>query len=119
IRGGAGPTPAQVAFSIELLCQGQTPGVEQACCSDASQTALLQQIWKSVELIQRQNAPFAYIFSTPHSGLTGTGEFAVQGLLGVRVNVISSPPGAGSTLGHPDQIWHAGWINWGNVDGFA
>jgi len=113
-----GGTAGVTNYQLVTNCSGQ-PIPTLSCSTDPVLMTMLGQILQQVNLIQRQNVPFAYIFSTPHSGLTGTGEFAVQGLIGVRVNVISSPPGAGSTLGHPDQIWNAGWINWGNVDGFA
>jgi len=77
----------------------------------------LSEILELVTLIQRQAVPFAYIFSTAHSGLSGEGHVDVQGLLGVRVVLDAIGTGVGAESGDPDEIFEAGWITWGNDDG--
>lgn len=101
---------------------GTTPGgggpYPTPCPEDPITLALLDQVLTLVRLIQRQAVPFAYITSTVHSGLTGQGEIAVQGLIGVRVLVTGMGPGVGVDDGNPDTLWSAGRIRWGNDDGW-
>lgn len=80
--------------------------------------SLLEYLRSQIDLIQRQAVPFSHIASTVHSGLTGQGEIAVQGLLGVRIVVDNDGFGFGSEDGTPDVLFGEGWINWGNPDGF-
>jgi hypothetical protein len=70
-----------------------------------------------VTLIQRQSAPFGYISGTLHSGLSGTGTVAVQGILGLLLN-ISIPSRAGALAGTPVSSYDVGWVNFGTSSGF-
>ena len=72
-----------------------------------------------MNLIQRQLAPFAYVHGTVHTGISGNGQLAVSGLLGVAVDVTTLPARAGRTSGDPDQLYDVGWINVGTADGFG
>jgi len=70
-----------------------------------------------VTLIQRQAAPFSYINGASHSGLSGQGHIDVQGLIGVSVNLTTTPGRIGSVDGDPDTLFDVGWINLGTGDG--
>jgi hypothetical protein len=71
-----------------------------------------------VTLLQRQTAPFAYVSGASHTSLSGTGTVAVQGILGVLLNV-SIPTRAGEVVGTPDTRFSVGWINFGTADGYG
>ena len=72
-----------------------------------------------VTLIQRQGVPFAYVAGTSHSGLTGSGELTVSGLIGAKVEPTTIPSSAGLITGDPDTLWLDSWVNWGNDDGWT
>lgn len=121
--GALVPSTLPWQASINLYC-GTTPGapggdVPQPCPADPFVQATLDQILALVTLIQRQAAPFAYIAGAAHTGLTGQGSFAVQGLLGARVEITDFGFNTGMEAGDPDELWHAGWVNWGNADGVS
>jgi len=107
-----------VDYQLEIGCSGaSSSGLD--CCSDPSVIALLSQLMQQVNLIQRQQVPFAYVPGSAHSGLTGTGEITVQGLLGALVELTTVSTVVGEESGTPDQTFEAGWIAWGNADGFS
>ena len=114
---GAGPNPA--TLQLVWSCAGSVPGAPSGpCSSDPATMMLLQQIWQMVQLIQRQAVPFAYVTKASHIGLTGNGQFAVQGLIGVRVMPSTIPPDTGLQIGDPDELWLDSYINWGNAAGW-
>jgi hypothetical protein len=106
-------------IQVQFFCDGQTAEQPlQPCCPpDTTLEGILNNILGMVTLIQRQSAPFAYVAGADHSGLTGDGHISVQGLLGAKVVIDSMGTGVGSVAGDPDEIFEAGWITWGNVDG--
>lgn len=116
------PTPITLDATASWYC-GTSAGdggvVPQPCPTDPFVQATLDQILALVTLIQRQNAPFAYVTSTTHTGLTGSGSITVQGLLGAKVEVTNHGFNTGVQLGDPDELWDAGWVNWGNADGVS
>lgn len=114
-------TIANRAGTIEVAfkCASNNPFASPCCPPDPATNALLNQILTLVRLTQRQLAPFAYIASTAHTGLTGSGEIAVQGLLGAKVHPASIPNFAGVEAGDPDSLWLDSWIRWGNPDGWG
>lgn len=69
-----------------------------------------------VTLLQRYGLPFAYIRGATHSGLTGTGSFAVSRLVGLEIDIASI---AGLKLldGNPPYVWDVGWISVSDADG--
>ena len=71
-----------------------------------------------VNLLQRQLAPFAYLTSTVHAGLTGTGNLEIQGLLGVSVNLTTIPANLGVIAGTPNEVFDAGFVTFGVDDGY-
>lgn len=111
-------TDGVVDFQMNMACAAGAPGGLD-CCSDQAAIALLSQLMQQVNLIQRQNAPFAYVQGAGHTGLTGTGTIAVQGLLGVLVEITDGIGTIGIEDGTPDETFEAGWITWGNADGYS
>jgi hypothetical protein len=118
-QGNPDPLPT-LDLTLRFYCNSQTTGtVVQPCCPpDPIATATLQQILGYVTLLQRQIAPFAYISGASHS-ISGHGEIAVQGLIGCRVTLDALDGDVGVDVGDPNNLWQAGWINWGNADGFS
>lgn len=116
----SGTGTSSIVIKTELFCDGQTPGgtVTPCCPPDPSLLAYLSQILGVVTLIQRQNAPFAYVFGPVHSGLSGTGTIDVQGVLGLLLNT-SVPDRAGRDAGTPVQVFECGWINLATDDGYT
>lgn len=103
-----------------VYCNGQTPGVPiQPCCPpDANVRGLLAQIRNLTTLIQRQAAPFAYIYGANHTALSGQGSFAVSGLIGVSVDVTTLPARAGQAAGTPLEYFDLGFVTLGTADGW-
>jgi hypothetical protein len=106
------------SFQADWLCGGTGPATQTPCVTDPITMQLLQQILAMVTTIQRQGDPFGYNFGPAHSGLTGSGELTVAGLLGVRVIMDVIPPGLGSEEGDVTEYFDAGWFCWGSLDGF-
>jgi hypothetical protein len=106
------------SFQATWLCAGSATGPQTPCVTDPITMQLLQQILAMVTTIQRQGDPFGYNFGPAHSGLTGSGELMVAGLLGVRVIMDVIPPGLGSEEGDVTEYFDAGWFCWGSLDGF-
>lgn len=108
--------------TIRLYC-GTEPGnpfgpVPTPCPVDPIAQAMLAQILELVTLIQRQAVPFAYVERATHTGITGSGSIDVQGLIGMKILLVSPPVGgAGVAEGDPDRLWTDSWINWGTPDG--
>lgn len=112
------PTDDLMAIQVDYFCGGG--GGLSPCGPDPMTLGLLQQLVQLTTLIQRQAVPFAYIHGTAHNDLVGDGEIAVQGLIGMLVDITAVPAGAvGTTAGNPDVLFGAGWFNWGNADGFT
>jgi hypothetical protein len=90
----------------------------QNCCSDPAVQAYLETILRTVTLTQRQAVPFAYLTGTVHSALTGNGDFAVQGLVGAKLQPTVFPPSLGTITADPTEYFDMGWFSWGTADGF-
>lgn len=84
----------------------------------AAMNAQLTYMRSDVQLIQRQKVPFAYVPGTVHSGLTGAGEFAVSGILGLSVTATTVPLRFVPSPGDPTTYYRLGWVNTGTVDGW-
>lgn len=106
---------------LEAFCGGATPGgsVAPCCPPDPTQTGLLNLILQAVTLIQRQAAAFAYVPGAAHSGLSGNGTITVSGLIGLKIDLTTTPSRLGTVLGDPIALWDAGWVNLGTTDGFG
>jgi len=100
---------------------GSTPGgTQQPCCPpDAATQAYLDLIFKQVTLLQRQLAPFGYVAKgSPHTGLSGAGNFDVSGLLGVSVSLTTLPSSYGREGTSPEELFGLGWLTFGTPDGY-
>jgi hypothetical protein len=107
---------------ITVWCDGATPGgtSQLPCCPpDESTQSYLDLILNMVTLIQRQAVPFSYVYGTNHEDLSGDGEIAVQGILGVSINITTLPGYVGSADGTPVHLFDAGFITLGTADGWA
>jgi hypothetical protein len=89
------------------------------CCPpDTTLRAEIDQILATVNLIQRQIVPFAYVTGTVHTALSGAGTLSVQGLLGAKIDITTLPASLGSAGTSPVELFDAGWITWGTADGY-
>lgn len=71
-----------------------------------------------VDLIQRQHVPFAYVVKSTHTNLSGSGELAVQGILGASVSYSAPPASLGRTADTPARYFPAPVsIQFGTADG--
>lgn len=116
----AGGTDTTQFGQTWLFCNGQIPGVPAApCCPpDPTMMGMLENVLGYVKLLQRQLAPFSYVTGTAHAGITGTGTFAVQGLLGMKVAVTAYPATNRVSGGEPSYIYDLGWMSIETPDGF-
>jgi len=97
----------------------------EGSCTTQDLCDLLQQTLQSVtmlrtmvDLIQRQEVPFAYITGTVHSGLTGDGSFSVSDILGLLVQVSTVPPKWGLSSDNPARYIPApAMVSVGTVNG--
>jgi hypothetical protein len=108
-------------MEVDFFCNGDKPGETQSPCCPPDETLrnTVDAILAMTTLLQRQLAPFSYVASTAHAGLTGNNTIAVQGLLGVKVDVTTLPARAGAAAGDPVTYFDLGWINLGTADGFG
>lgn len=108
-----------VHADIQLYCGAPGGGiVQQPCPTDPYTLQMLDQILALVQLIQREQVPFGYISGATHS-VSGNGTISVQGLIGAKVLLTATPSFVGFEDGDPLTVFEAGWINWGNADGFS
>jgi hypothetical protein len=116
--GCTGVSSEQTHFDV--YCNGSSPVRASPCCpQSAIDVGKMDQILQLVTLIQRQSAPFAYLLGTAHAGLSGNGQFAVQGLIGIKVSVTTVPGRAGLVVGDPNTLFGLGWVQVGTADGFG
>jgi hypothetical protein len=118
--GTSGTGTSDLLVKATLYCTGGAGGVTEPCCPpDPVAAAYLENILSMVTLVQRQIAPFAYVSGSVHAGLSGRGQFAVHGLLGLAVAITTVPARLGRVIGDPDSVYDAGWINVGTADGWG
>lgn len=121
VQGRTNGTASTDTFDVdfEVTCGGGCGSLIAPCCPpDPVLMALLQRINTTLELVQRQAVPFAYIASTVHSGLTGSGTLSVQGLIGAKVDLTTIPSTLGSAGTSPTEYFDLGFITWGTADGY-
>ena len=119
--GAAGTGQRLVDVDNDFYCNGETPGnANSPCCPpDVSTQAALDLILKMVTLVQRQVAPFAYVYGDNHTSLSGDGELSpVSGLIGVSVDVTALAPSVGEAMGTPTHLFDAGFVTLGTPDGW-
>lgn len=115
----SGTTTDIPSISIQIYCGGIAQPQSPCCPPDQSSLLLLNAINTAVQLVQRQLAPFSYVASTAHTGISGNGTLSVQGLIGLKVDITTLPSRAGAEFGDPIVYWDLGWINLGTADGFG
>jgi hypothetical protein len=115
-----GSTDLSQATDTWLYCNNDWPGQPPAPCCPPDATLQLQidSILRMVTLLQRQLVPFAYISSTAHAGLTGSGSIAVQGLLGIRIDLTTIPTSNKQDSSFPPFVFDAGWVSMMDSNGF-
>lgn len=118
----ADPTPTGSQFTLvtaEIFCNGDYPGgVQTPCCPpDPATASTLALILDLVRSMQRNYAPFGYVFGSAHSGLTGTGSFAISRNLGVKLEVTAHPGSTVFSGGNPLYARDLGWISVSEADG--
>lgn len=116
----SGTGAGTITYSIDAYCGPGAPGASEVpCCPpDVATQASLDLLLKMVTLIQRQSVPFAYLASTAHTALSGSGTFAIQGLLGVKVDVTTLPASLGSAGASPVEHFDLGFVTFGTTDGY-
>lgn len=119
VAQNAGQT-GSVVVTAEIVMTCATVGsVQQPCCPpDIIASGLMTQILQAVTLIQRQAVPFAYVPGAAHATLSGHGQLAVQGLLGVKVLFTTMPAYLGAAGDDPSIVFDAGWVAVGDVSGW-
>ena len=103
---------------FDFYCGGVSSQSTPCCEPDPILQGQLDVILSTVTLLQRQLAPFAYIPGTVHTGLSGAGSFAIQGLLGVKVSVTTLPASYGREGTSPTEFFDLGWLTFGTTDGY-
>lgn len=117
-NGGAGVSTDQ--HIVDLYCGSDSPVVPQSpCCPpDPSLDQRINELLVTVTLIQRALVPFAYIAGSVHSGLTGSGSFAIQGILGAKVSLTTVPSQLGRSGLLPEELFDAGFVTFSTPDGY-
>ncbi len=118
---GTGTGTCEFDTTLELFCNGAAPGsTTSPCCPpDPTLIGAIVRLQASLDLLQRQLSPFGYVLGTAHSGLSGNGTIAVADILGVKVDVTTTPSRVGTSDGDPVELFGVGWINLGTGDGFG
>lgn len=120
VSASAGSGENHPTVTTDFFC-GVVPGstVQPCCPPDPQLMATLNQVRDLVEIVQRQAAPFGYVSGAVHAGLSGSGQFAVADLLGLAVDLTTTPGYAGVRAGDPVQLYEIGRVNVGTADGWS
>jgi len=114
-----GTNSQDIDVQFTYYCGSAPGGLATPCCGpDPQITGLLGQIASLLTLVQRQAAPFGYVYGTNHTGLTGTGSISVADLIGVSVDVTTTPGYIGEEAGTPIELFGIGFITLGTTDGY-
>jgi hypothetical protein len=99
-----------VGGALEAFCG---PGGAQPCCSgtDPRLLALLTRVDNLTTLMQRYSLPFASVPGVQHTALSGKGSFAVNDLLGLRLDVTAHTSSRPDLEGNPAYVWDQGWVS--------
>jgi hypothetical protein len=117
----SGVVTDKLGFTLDWFCDTATPGAPPVtpCPPDDVARQLLQQIYALLQIVQRQAAPFAYVYGANHTGLTDTNEIAVADLLGVSVQPTTIPTSYGREAGTPETLFDLGFVSLGTTDGWV
>jgi len=108
----------QLRFDITAFCNSPNIVGSVGCCSDPLTNTKLDALLSLVTLIQRQHVPFSYVPGTVHPGLSGNGQFSVQGILALSVQLTTVPTQLGLEMGNPNELFDVGWITEGTANGW-
>jgi hypothetical protein len=114
VPDAAPPNPVLIVCDDGDLCTALNSLARQMRALSATVQATLS----ITTLTQRQGVPFAYLRGAVHAGLSGSGDFAVQGILGLEVSYSSIPSSSDPSAGDPDTYHQIGKISLGTVDGW-
>jgi len=109
------------AISLALSTNGTVgPSGQAACCPpDPQIMQMLNNLLTGMTLIQRQAVPFGYVSGTVHSALSGAGTINVTGLIGVKISFDTLPGYLGQLGFDPPDVFDAGFVSIGTVDGWS
>jgi hypothetical protein len=93
-------------------------GLEQIEAKLDAVSIKLAYIENYVTLIQRQGVPFGSIPGALHTGLSGAGTLAVQGLLGVSIESTTIPAYLSGSMAPVNSYFRLGEIAFGTTDGW-
>jgi hypothetical protein len=84
--------------------------VNDVCVAIGQVLSKLEAVRNEVQIIQRYRVPFGLVNGNDHPGLTGSGNFAVGGIRGVRIR-ITAPPAPSTWPGNPPYVKDMGWVS--------
>lgn len=124
--GEAACSPATTAVTPAPVPSLTVPDYPTATCSTVADLcteisaikAAIVPMKSMIDLIQRQAVPFAYVIGASHT-LSGQGEFAIQGVVGLSLSIASLPSGASALGAHPIRRLDLGYIAYGTSDGWV
>lgn len=83
----------------------------------AAMSQTLSSDYQLATLQQRYSLPFATIRGAVHGGLVASGSFAIDRLIGVRIEIITLPEDKPQLVGNPPYIMNVGWVSVSDMDG--
>lgn len=102
---GTPPLPDEPIHDPDIILP-----VTPSCTTIGDLCALLNRLstridwlWRDLWIVQQQIAPFEYVTGTAHSGLTGSGSFAVSAILGYSVSLTTVPANWGRSSDNPNR----------------
>lgn len=101
----------------EVFCPVSGQSAQPCCPPDTATQQYLDNIMRLLVAMQRNYMPFAYVRGATHSGLSGSGSFAISRLIGVQVTITTIPPASTSMPGNPPYVRDLGWMSASEVDG--
>ncbi len=130
--GGGAPDPVVYPPPASSPPSNAPPVVAPITCDNQNICATLDRIMRQltalsgqvgfirtdVQLIQRQHVPFGYVAGAVHTALSGDGDFAVSGILGLGVTFISIPPDIVPRPGDPLTYHQVGKVSVGTAQGW-
>jgi hypothetical protein len=120
------PPPPNITEPPDLPMIGPQPCDNSDICALLMETkeeldgmyAFLAMVRSEIQALQSQSVPFDYVAGTLHSDLSGQGEFAVSGILGLSVQFTTVPSYLGRQADDPATIYSLGEIGLGTDDGW-
>jgi hypothetical protein len=113
------PNTTTFSMQLDVWC-GQLPNqaLGPCCAPDERLVAQINSILTAVTLLQRQTAPFGYVYGANHTALSGDGSIAVSDLIGVSIDVTTLPGSYGEMIGTPTELFGLGFVTLGTADGW-